>query len=83
VGANDFASHYKTLVETSNGQAGTFAGDLNLDGTVNVLGDAFALIANLGGSANSWGQGDFNGDGTANVLGDAFALIANLGQTNE
>ncbi len=82
VGVNDFSVHYETLVETSNGQTGTFAGDVNLDGTVNVLGDAFTLIANLGGSANSWGQGDINGDGTVNVLGDAFALIANLGQSN-
>ncbi len=83
VGANDFATHYETLVETSNGQTGTFAGDLNLDGTVNVLGDAFALVANLNNPATSWAQGDVNGDGTINVLGDAFALIANLGQSNE
>jgi hypothetical protein len=83
VGANDFRQHYETLVETSNGQVGTFAGDLNLDGTVNVLGDAFALVSNLGNSAISWGQGDFNADGVVNVLGDAFALVANLGQSNE
>ena len=83
VGADDFAQHYETLVETSNGQKGTFAGDLNLDGTVNVLGDAFTLIGNLGGPATSWAQGDINGDGNVNVLGDAFALIGNLGNSNE
>lgn len=82
VGANDFAQHYSNCVETSNGQTGTFAGDLNLDGTVDVLGDAFALVANLGSPATSWSQGDINGDGTVDVLGDAFALVANLGNSN-
>lgn len=82
VGANDFAQHYTTCVETSNGQTGTFAGDLNLDGTVDVLGDAFALVSNLGNTVTSWSQGDVNGDGTVNVLGDAFALIGNLGKSN-
>ena len=83
VGADDFAQHYETLVETSNGQVGTFAGDLNLDGTVNVLGDAFALIGNLNNPATSWSQGDITGDGIVNVLGDAFLLISNLGNSNE
>ena len=70
------------MVETSNGETGTFAGDLNLDGTVNVLDDAFGLVANLGNSATSWSQGDFSGDGTVNVLGDAFSLVGNLGMSN-
>ena len=83
VGANNFEQHYETLVETSNGGKGTFAGDANLDGTVNVLGDAFTLVGNLGSSVSSWADGDFNGDGTVNVLGDAFLLVANLGQTND
>ena len=82
VGANDFALHYTDLVETSNGGKGTFAGDINLDGTVDVLGDAFALIENLNNAATSWAQGDLNADGTVDVLGDAFALIANLGNAN-
>ena len=82
VGADDFSQHYTDLIETSNGGKGTFAGDLNLDGTVDVLGDAFALIGNLNGAATSWAQGDLNADGTVNVLGDAFALIGNLGNTN-
>ncbi|MDA8563310.1 hypothetical protein N9L06_02545 [Mariniblastus sp.] len=59
-----------------------FARDINLDGTVDVLGDAFALIENLNNAATSWAQGDLNGDGTVDVLGDAFALIANLGNAN-
>jgi hypothetical protein len=82
VGADDFALHYEGMVETSNGEVGTYAGDINLDGTVNVLGDAFLLIGNLGSSASSWQQGDLNGDGTVNVLGDAFLLIGNLGNSN-
>ena len=82
VDANDFLTHYTTLVETSNGQKGTFLGDINLDGTVNVLGDAFALVGNLNNPATSWSQGDLNADGTTNVLGDAFALIGNLGNSN-
>ena len=57
-------------------------GDANLDGQVNVLGDAFALIGNLGLTGGAaWAQGDFNGDGNVNVLGDAFILIGNLGQS--
>jgi len=82
VGANDFEQHYDTLVETSNGGEGTFAGDTNLDGTVDVLGDAITLIGNLGGSVTSWANGDFNGDGLVDVLGDALLLVTNLGQSN-
>ena len=56
-------------------------GDANLDGQVDVLGDAFALVANLGASGGAtWAQGDFNGDGEVDVLGDAFILVSNLGQ---
>ena len=80
VDSADFELHYTTLVETSNG-VGTLAGDANLDGTVNVLGDAFLLVANLGNAATSWGQGDFDGDGDVDVLGDAFILVANLGMS--
>ena len=83
VGADDFEQHYSTLVVTSNGQKGTFAGDVNLSGTVDVLGDAFALVGNLNNAATSWAQGDLNADGAVNVLGDAFALVGNLGNTNE
>ena len=56
-------------------------GDANLDGQVNVLGDAFSLVANLNLTSNvAWADGNFNGDGTVNVLGDAFILVANLGR---
>lgn len=82
VGANDFETHYSQLVETDTGVNGTFAGDANLDGTVDVLGDAFTLVGNLGQSATSWSQGDFNGDGVVDVLGDAFILVGNLGMAN-
>ena len=53
-------------------------------GEVDVLGDAFILVVNLGNSsANSWSQGDLNADGMVNVLGDAFLLVINLGFSNE
>ena len=74
--------HITTLIETTNDQVGTFPGDLNCDGTVNVLGDAFALVANLGSNVSSYSEGDINFDGTVNVLGDAFVLVANLGMSN-
>ena len=56
-------------------------GDANLDGVVNVLSDAFALVGNLNSTTElAWADGNFNGDGIVNVLGDAFILIGNLGQ---
>lgn len=78
----DAQFHIENLVQTSNGETGTFLGDLNLDGEVNVLGDAFVLVANLGNPATSYGQGDINLDGEVNVLGDAFSLVGNLGNSN-
>lgn len=81
---DDLTTHVETYVQTSNGQTGTFRGDLNLDGSVDVLNDAFTLVANLGNlNATSYGQGDLNVDGVVNVLGDAFVLVANLGSSNE
>lgn len=60
--------------------AGTRLGDLNFDGAVDVLSDAFALVANLGATSGAtYAQGDINGDGAVDVLGDAFILVANLG----
>ena len=57
-------------------------GDANLDGTVDVLGDAFALIGNLGQTGDvAYALGDFNADGNIDVLGDAFILIGRLGQS--
>ena len=81
--ADDLRFHVENFVQTSNGRTGTFLGDMNLDGTVDVLEDAFLMIANLNGPASSYGQGDLNLDGFVNVLGDAFTLIANLGLNNE
>ena len=53
-----------------------------LDGQVDVLGDAFTAIANLGTTSDAvWAQGDFNGDGIVEVLADAFLLISQLGQS--
>ena len=59
------------------------SGDANLDGQVNVLGDAFPLIGNLGATGGAiWAEGDFNDDGNVDVLGDAFILIGQLGQSD-
>ena len=80
----DLNFHITTLVETSNGVQGAPIGDLNLDGRVDVLGDAFTLVASLGSVGEiSYGLGNINGDLTVNVLGDAFLLIGNLGQDND
>ncbi len=80
----DVELHIETLVVTSNGVTGTLLGDLNCDGQVNVLGDAFALVGNLGSSAAVvYTDGDINLDGQVNVLGDAFLLVGNLGMSNQ
>ena len=56
-------------------------GDVNLDGTVDVLGDAFALVGNLNSTTNlAWADGNLNGDGRVDVLGDAFLLVGSLNQ---
>lgn len=69
------------FVQTSAG-VGSIVGDINLDGTVDVLGDAFILVGNLNRSGStSYGQGDLNADNQVNVLGDAFRLVGNLGQS--
>ena len=80
----DLNIHITTLVQPSNGAQGALIGDLNLDGRVDVLGDAFILIANLGSSGPiSYGLGNVNTDLSVNVLGDAFPLIGNLGENND
>lgn len=79
---DDHQFHIENLVQTSNGETGTFLGDLNLDGTVDVLGDGFILIANLGSSGLGYSSGNLNADFTINVLGDAFVFVANLGRSN-
>ena len=62
------------------GIAQTRLGDLNFDGRVNVLGDAFTLVGNIGTTGGAtYAEGDINGDGSVNVLGDAFVLVGNLG----
>ena len=70
------------MVVTSNGVTGTFSGDLDCNGRVDVLNDAFALIGNLGAMVTSYADGDVNFSGNVDVLNDAFALIGNLGETN-
>ena len=72
----------ENLVMTSNGETGTFLGDFNCDGEVDVLGDAFILVGSLGSSVMSYSDGDVNLDGTVDVLSDALVLVGNLGSTN-
>ncbi|MDA8563272.1 hypothetical protein N9L06_02345 [Mariniblastus sp.] len=81
--ADDADTTIRTLVQTSNGQVGTFPGDFNCDGSVSVLGDAFILVGNLNTSVTSYSLGDVDFDGNVSVLGDAFVLVANLNNTNE
>ena len=71
------------VVTSPNGVTGTALGDFNCDGEVNVLGDAFILVANLNDAVDSYSLGDVNLDGTVDVLSDAFVLVANLGFSNE
>jgi len=81
--ADDADEHIRTLVVTQpNGVTGTIPGDANCDGTVNVLGDALALVNSLNGPATMYSEGDLNFDGTVNVLGDALILVFNLGMSN-
>ena len=70
------------LIVTTNGETGTFLGDFNCDGMVDVLGDAFILVGSLGSTVMSYSDGDANLDGTVNVLGDDFILVGNLGMNN-
>jgi len=79
---DDADLHITTLVQTPNGEVGTFLGDLNCDGTVNILGDALILVGSLGSDVTSYGEGDVNFDGTVNILGDALILVTNLGNSN-
>ena len=58
----------------------TKIGDMNFDGTVDVLNDAATLIVNLGNTGVGYAAGDLDGDGLVTVLGDASMLIINLGQ---
>ena len=78
----DVAFLVENLVETENGQVGTFLGDVNFDGAVDILGDAIILVAQLGNAVDGYDQGDIDLSGTVDVLGDAFILISNLGESN-
>ena len=79
----DHDVHITTLVQTTNGQTGAIIGDIDLNGSVDILSDAFALVAGLGSPSGGYANGDLNADQLINVLGDAFRLVANLGQANE
>ena len=63
VDRGDAGLYISFIVQTSNGQTGTFAGDLNCDGQVDILSDAFALIAHLGDDTTRYSDGDIDFDG--------------------
>ena len=77
----DHDLHVTTLVQIANGQAGSLIGDINLDGSVTVLDDAFTLIGFLGSNSGGYANGDLDANLVIDVLGDAFTMIGNLGQT--
>lgn len=80
----DLNFHITVLAEPSNGAQGALIGDLNLDGRVDVLGDAFILVSNLSSTGPiSYSQGNINADLAVDVLNDAFALVSSLGQNND
>ena len=83
ISMSDAITHIENLVTTSNGVVGTIQGDFNCDGTVDVLGDAFTLVGNLGSTVISYSQGDADFNGFVNVLDDAFILVGNLGVSNQ
>ena len=78
----DRAFLIRHLVEISCDRLGAIPGDVNLDGDVDVLGDAFAIVSNLNSFGAGYADGDLNGDGRVTVFGDAFELINNLGESN-
>jgi len=67
----------------SNGVTGTIVGDINCDGTVDVLGDALLLVGSLGTFNAVYTDGDLDFSGNVNVLGDALILVTNLGLSND
>lgn len=77
----DVEEHIETLV-VANGIAGTILGDVDCNGLVDVLGDAFVLVGSLGSTGTVYTDGDLDFNGTVDVLGDAFILVGNLGMTN-
>ena len=79
---DDHDFHIENLLQISDNRVGTIVGDINLDGTVDVLGDAFPLIGNLGSTSGvGYATGDLNADGAVDVLVDGFRLIANIGSS--
>ena len=76
----DHNLHVTTLVD-ANGLSGTLVGDVNFDGLVDVLNDAFVMVSNLGSSGVGYAEGDLDANGLVDVLGDAFRLISSLGSS--
>ena len=66
----DLEFHIENFVQTNNEQTGTFLGDLNLDGTVDVLTDAFGLIAGPGNPATSYADAKKRGRSSLNQFNE-------------
>jgi len=79
IDTEDFEEHYSQRIQIPGLGQGTLQGDINLDGSVDVLNDALRLVSTLGGFVSSWTDGDVTGDGQVDVLNDALALVVNLG----
>ena len=79
---NDFVTFSTGTEPNTVDFTGTLVGDINFDGCVDVLGDAFVLVASLGGPGPfGYQDGDLNADNLVTVLDDAFRLVANLGRS--
>ncbi|QDU70939.1 alpha-amylase family glycosyl hydrolase [Mucisphaera calidilacus] len=59
---------------------GTFMGDANLDGSVDLL-DLSSLASRFGDPASSWSEGDFDGNNVVDLL-DLSILASNFGRAN-
>jgi autotransporter-associated beta strand protein len=88
LGYAEASSIYVTFPATFSGQSVDntsvlvryiFAGDANLDGTVDTS-DFVAMSSHFGSTGQFWNSGDFNYDGVVNAL-DFNALATNFGDT--
>jgi Dockerin type I domain len=74
-----FARPTITGIDIGADQGALFAGDANLDGTVNIT-DLLVLLNNYNQTGKDWEQGDFNFDGTVNIT-DLLLLLNNYNDT--
>jgi autotransporter-associated beta strand protein len=72
-----------TYTATSASVTTALAGDINIDGSIDILDAAGFASAGLfdAGTAASWAEGDFNGDGLVDVLDAADFVMLDLFDT--